>query len=275
MLDYKVVICGCTKNSGDYILNRLVKLSQLGKKFSQYKIIIYENDSSDNTVERFKTFKKHCSKFQYISENGIANKFSGIHSRVQIITHGRNTLLNIVEKQYGDYDLLIMIDLDDVMKDFDSQNLVEIFSKYNIEHWDGLTANCEGSYYDIWALRIPPHIWKDELHGKIWDKPLNHDCWNEIVDDIPVRTCIKNYQRPIPVHMPLIETESSFNGLGIYKISKIKGYRYDAFNRDKDNNIIFGQCEHVSFHRKLRQTGGRIFICPLIQMSCAMEHIRK
>lgn len=275
MIDKKVIIAGCTKNSGQYILAHLIKLGELGKQFSEYKIIIYENDSSDNTIELLELYKKSNKNFIYISEKGISTKYSPHHNRVQIITHGRNYLLTLVYEKYSNYDLLIMVDLDDVLKKFNAKNCAQQISRHNDVEWSGLTANCEGPYYDIWALRIPATLWDPEIHGKIWPGPLEHDCWNQISNNIPQRVCIKNYQKIIPLNMPLIETESSFNGIGVYKIDKIKDIKYDAFYRNQDNQIIFGQCEHVSFHRNIRNNGGKIYICPSLMMNSQTEHIQK
>jgi hypothetical protein len=275
MQEYKVVICGLTKNSEQYIMNHMLKLSTLGKLFSQYKIIIYENDSTDKTVEKFKTFKKHCSHFFYISEQGIVDKYNEPHRRVKIISHGRNKILNLIFQKYSTYDLMIMVDLDNVFESFSPSEFLKQISCYTSQSWDVLTANCDGPYYDIWALRIPPTVWKNEIHGKIWEKPLSHDCWNEMVDSIPPRICIKQYQKKIPYNLPLIETESSFNGLGIYKLSAIKNCTYDPYNRDDNNTVRFVQCEHVSFHRQIRKNGFRIFICPSMLMKCATDHIQE
>ena len=65
MNNYKAVIVGCTKNNEKYIRSNLLKLVQIGSQFNDYKIIIYENDSTDNTVQPMKTlilFMKHRLK---------------------------------------------------------------------------------------------------------------------------------------------------------------------------------------------------------------------
>jgi len=266
-MNYKIVIAGCTKNSSSYISEHLLRLVEIGKLFKTYNIIIYENDSTDNTCEVLNRFKRDNNNFDFIHEENIIErlKYKG-HIRSQTIAHGRNRLLKVISHLYSTYDLMIMIDLDNILDRFKPKHILNIFNYGDV--WDALTANCINKYYDIWALRIPPTVWNPAIHGKIWDKPLMHDCWTQIVDNIHPRECVKNYQKIIPIKSPLIETVSSFGGLGIYKIAAIKGCEYNSF----DNNIP--QCEHIAFHRDIIRNGGHIFICPSLLVNCPLEHLQ-
>jgi hypothetical protein len=267
----KVVLCGCTKNSGRYIFEHLTILAELGKQFTEYMIIVYENDSADNTVGRMEDFKRECPSFEYISQQGVASRFAGPHDRVRIIAHGRNTLLDRIREHYAEYDLMIMIDLDGVVRDLKPSYIAKTIQKYLPQEWSALTTNCTGPYYDIWALRVTPSMWDADIHGKIWEQPLTHDCWAEIRDNVLPRACIKSYQRLIPVTLPLIETESSFNGMGVYRIGRILTCKYDPFNYVNGR----GHCEHVAFHREIRNLGGKIFICPSLLVTGQAEHIQR
>jgi len=277
MHTYKIVIAGCTKNSGNYIYQRLLKLVEIGDMFNDYQIIIYENDSTDNTLQELEKFKhEYSNNFTLINENNVLEKYikyKQIHIRVQTIEHGRNRLLNEINEKYSAYDFMLMIDLDNILDNFQTNSISNIF-KYDINQWDVLTANCINRYYDIWALRISNQVWNEDIHRKIWHKPIMHDCWNEIVDNIRPSFCVKIYQKIIPINTPLIETESSFGGLGIYKITKIKNCKYDSFCYDTYGNILKGQCEHVAFHKGIKNNGGRIFICPSLLVNCPIEHLQ-
>ena len=266
-MDYKIVIAGCTKNSASYISEHLLRLVEIGKLFKTYNILIYENDSTDNTCEVLNRFKRDNNNFDFIHEENIIErlKYNG-HERAQTIAHGRNRLLKVISHLYSTYDLMIMIDLDNILDRFNPKHILNIFNYGDV--WDVLTANCINKYYDIWALRIPPTVWNQAIHGKIWDKPLAHDCWYQIVDNIHPRECVKNYQKIIPIKSPLIETVSSFGGLGIYKIAVIKGCEYNSV---ENNNP---QCEHITFHRDIIRKGGRIFICPSLLVNCPLEHLQ-
>lgn len=267
MQNISVVICGCTKNSGSYIFQHLLTLSKLGKLFQKYKLVIYENDSTDNTVVELQRFKKHCAHFTYLTERGIDLQYRG--ERVPIICHGRNKLLETVFQKYGGYDRMIMMDLDNVMTSFEPLGFVKAIAQYEHVNWAGLTANCKGPYYDIWALRMPDSLWASEIHGLLWEKPLDHDCWNERIDGIPRNVLVQRYQVCIPEMFPLIPTVSSFGGLGIYKLAAIRGCSYNAI----DDGVI--RCEHVDFHRQICAKGGKLFLCPAILMDCPTDHIQR
>jgi hypothetical protein len=275
MYDYKVILVGCTKNSGSYIHTHLTRLNVLSKYFTKFNIHIYENDSSDDTVNQLDLFKLNNSNFDFISESNVEKKYIPMkhHLRVQIISHGRNMLLKVINTSYVDYDYMIMIDLDTVLLNFNAKCIDTIFS-HDPTKWDVLTANCDGPYYDIWALRISPNIWVQSIHGKIWERPIIHDCWSQQVGNISTHNCVKSYQKVIPQNSPLIETDSSFGGFGIYRINKIKNCSYNPFFY-YENMILYGHCEHVSFHKDIRNNGGRIFICPSFLVSCPVEHLQK
>jgi hypothetical protein len=276
MYDYKVILVGCTKNSGSYIYEHLTRLNQMAIFFTKFNIVIYENDSTDNTVEQLNLFKSNNSNFNFISETNVVEKYiqnKHINLRVQIIAHGRNCLLHIVNSLYTNYDYMLMIDLDTVLNNFDPNNIHKIFS-YDVNLWDVLTANCNGPYYDIWALRITQNIWQNDIHGKIWNNPIIHDCWAQQVMNMSFKDCVKSYQKVIPMNSSLIKTDSSFGGAGIYRINKIKDCYYNPFCYNH-RNMLSGQCEHVSFHQDINKNGGRIFICPSFIVNCPIEHIQK
>ena len=78
-----------------------------------------------------------------------------------------------------------------------------------------------------------------------------------------------------------IPVTSAFNGMGIYKISKIKNCKYEGFTRKctcKNYNVI-GKCrfdtvDHASFHEDMiKKNNAKIFICPQLLVDCQVEHL--
>ena len=272
MHKYKVILCGCTCNSGNYIYDHLLSLGRIGRYFTDHVIIVYENGSIDNTIQQLKKFKEHNTNFYYIHETKVAYsmKMTGI------IAHGRNMLLNEINQKFNDYELMIMTDLDKVLDNFDPQCIEDVF-KYDINSWDVLTANCLNRYYDIWELRISLDIMGPLVHEPKWTKEMklnmNYDLWyDDNIDTdkshIDKISHIKLCQALIPRNYPLIESDLSFGGMGIYKISKIKNCKYDCM-RYINGNAIGEQCEHIAFHNSIRNNGGKIFICPSLIVNCA------
>ena len=243
-----LIVCGCTKNSESYIYKHLQLLYDIEPLFKTFKMLVYENDSDDNTVKILEKFKQTHPKFDYISEN-IQDDDDNL-SRTEILAHGRNTLL----KHIQGFDYMIMVDLDDVISTFKPSQL-----KYLFEHkeWDALFANCE-TYYDIWALRIEKDKWTPKCPFKV----IDYDCW-EKAHYHQSKHFVSQHQIKIPSSAPLIPVNSAFGGFGIYKVNKINinENRYDGSN----------QCEHVSFHKGMNN----LFICPKFMVNKQEHHLIK
>jgi len=220
-------------------------------------------------------------KITLISESGIQSR---LKYRTMIIAHGRNKLIEFVDSKNA-YDYMIMVDLDNVMTNFDQQGLIDAFS-YDLNSWDVLTGNCKGKYYDIWALRLNKANWSNS-HKKIWNRCIYYDCWDMVLhrhqQGIDERLLhIRPFQKHIPRELPLLQVDSAFGGIGIYKVSKIKNCRYYGFTRScscKQYIPIYGPCrletcEHVSFHEEmLKKNKAKIFICPQLIIKDQSEHI--
>jgi len=258
--DYKVVVCGCTKNSAAYIEEALKKMYNMQNIFKEFQLLVYENDSADDTVNILNKFGKDNPNFHLFSEKGVRE-----HQRTMVIAHGRNRLLDYVNTRFSDYDYIIMADFD-VMGLYTNDDFEQIF-KHDISKWDVLTANCNGPYYDIWPLRIETSLWKKEIHGDLWPDIIDYDCWQKGDRE---RYVYKN-QVIIPKTKPLIPVDSAFGGFGIYRMQIIKGCKYSG----QDISGKFGTCEHTHFNLEIREKNkGRIFICPSFIVECQLEHVK-
>lgn len=254
MYNYKVVICGCTINSAHYIEKHLDLLHGLEAIFEKCNIVVYENDSKDKTTEVLQSFKRTHTNFEYITENGIANK---LKHRPLIISYGRNVLMKYINEKYNNYDLMIMVDLDKVICKFDRNIIINVLDNYEYNSWDVLTGNCD-KYYDIWALRICRDIWNIKVHQSLWKNgPIDYDCWLPETGGKNRQRFVYENQVHIPTNYPLIPVDSAFNGIGIYKMKSVKNCTYSAIDKGKIT------CEHVAFHKRIKDlNNGKIFICP-------------
>jgi len=240
------IVCGCTKNSSSYIEKHLSLLYSMSPFFEKFKMMIYENNSTDNTREILEEFKKKHILFDYVSEN------INLSIRSQILAHGRNTLLNYI----SGYEYMIMVDLDDVIATFKPSQLKYLFETRD---WDALFANCLGKYYDIWALRIKK-AWMPECPFEM----IDYDCWE--MAKYKSKSIISKHQIQIPTTHGLIPVDSAFGGFGIYRVSAIKHAKYNGIKND--GKIV---CEHVEFHNQLK--GARLFICPKFLVNKQDQHI--
>jgi hypothetical protein len=239
MKQYSVVFGGTVRNVEQFIKKNLEHIDNCGKKFKDYAVVLYENDSSDKTRKILEDNKK--DNYHYIFDT------TNEPSRTKRLAHGRNQILNKV-RELNNYDFLIMLDLDDVNN---SGKFVESIDSCFINHdWDVLTGNQSGDYYDIWAFR------KRGL--------LDWDCWREHAraikngmsgseaSDKYVWGIIKKFE---PGQM--IEVESAFSGIAIYRLETLPdNCSYKGYYDDDGSEI----CEHVPFHECLKNNGLKIFV---------------
>jgi hypothetical protein len=230
MKKYNVIFGGTCRNVGDNIEDVLQNIEKCAKKFNTHSVVIYENDSSDNTRELLQKHKKE--NYYYIFEDNVTDS-----RRTKRIERGRNLVLDKVrEINNGNrYNYLILLDLDDVNKNGEFVDSID--TCFIREDWDVLTANQRASYYDLWALR---------------NEQLNYDCWKEISDTQPVCGNINMHFEP----SQFIEVDSAFGGAAIYKLSSVPySCKYNGEHPDGQE-----KCEHVDFNKCIKDNGGKIFI---------------
>lgn len=263
-----IVLCGCTKNSSGYIYRNLENLYNIKSLCKEFHVVLFENDSSDTTKDVLKEFRDSHLNVHLIFDtlNGkistpeTTKPYSRYVQKPLNLTYSRNSLLSYVRTHFLDFDYMIMVDLDSVIRDFKTSIINEVIEKYQYDSWDALTANSDKKYYDIWALRIHHDVWNPDLHGILWKDPIDYDCW--MMRD--KNKSVNANQICIPHNSPLIPVNSAFGGLGIYKISSIENCMYDA---EYDGSLT---CEHVYFHNEMIKKGCKIFICPslIVKSQC-------
>ena len=230
-----MVICGCARDNGKYLPDVLKKINEITKLCNKYYIIIYENDSIDNTLELLTEFnKKHKDKCHIISENNIDKIYP---KRTHRLGYTRNKILDYIEQnEFNDkYNYYLNMDLDDVNVNLDVNSIKRVLkSRLN---WDVVSAN-QKDYYDYWALRTEKYnnnSWAEGLHPALSN---NKHLWGK-VDKI---------NKPFKVL-------SAFGGLAIYKMDKIKNCKYDGIYKNKYSKEE-EDCEHVEFHKQIREKNG-------------------
>jgi len=262
-------ICGPVKNCGLYIEKVLENMEKIGQLFDDYTILIFYDNSSDDTLEKLKNYQSKNPKMKF-----YVNKKKVSPYRTHNIAKARNFCLNYVKQNRGTYPFFIMMDCDDV----NCKNCnPEILQKYLVrEDWDALSFNTTPKYYDIWGLSIYPFCFS-----------YNHFENNVVYYDI-MQKYIMNCLNTLP-EGNLLSCISSFNGFSIYKTEKFMNTYYDGkiridlvprknLNAHKaitNSGVIykkyltadcrFEDCEHRAFHIMARQkSGARIMISPEI-----------
>lgn len=252
MKDKKIVICGALRNNELYLEKVLNNIYKITSFFHSYKIILYENDSNDNTIHLLKQFMDKDKNLICCFETNVDNTYQ---YRTQRLAYIRNNLLNYVLENYNDYDYLLIMDMDDVNQTEDIVNTFHNIFDFDENIWDIQTINQRVKYYDIWALRKKGII--------------EHDCWfevkrdlhNKIPYEISYQKYIGKFEKPYSLKRGLIPVISAFGGAAIYKISKLVEAKDASYNGFCNYGEI---CEHVHFHQTLKNKyNAKIFINPL------------
>ena len=252
------VICGTVKNC-DPFLNRVFNnMEKIGTLFQDYRIIIYYDNSTDDTLNTLKAYQLKNSKFEF-----YVNKSPLSPYRTHNIAKGRNFCINAIKEKYSTYKYFIMMDCDDVCASDIKLNILYKNLRRS-EAWDALSFNKQ-SYYDVWALSIYPYTfscWHFQNNAQ-WNKYIN-----KIMMAVPKNSLIKCY--------------SAFNGFAIYKTEKFLNCYYDGRLRIdyippkllQANIRVSGplklnnsqeDCEHRFFHYSaIFKNGARIRISPEI-----------
>ena len=265
-------ICGPVKNCAPYLPKVLANIEIIGSIFDDYKIVIYYDTSTDNTLEILKAYQMKNPRLLFYVNKRPASQF-----RTHNIATARNHCLKYVHENKDEFPYFIMMDFDDVnCKDVNIEPLKKILKR---EDWDGLSFNTTPAYYDIWGVSIWPFCFS----------------YNHFENNVQYYKIIQNYMTMKLSELPpgdLLPCISSFNGLSIYRTCKFLDTYYDGkvrldlFPKEyiqshseaqrsgivyKDYGHVKGQyedCEHRAFHQMARQnSGARIMISPEVLFS--------
>ena len=263
-------ICGPVKNCGPYLNKVLENIEKIGSLFDDYKIVLYYDKSSDDSLEILKKYQLKNPKLLF-----YINKIPTSRFRTHNIAKARNFCLNYIRNNKSIFPYFIMMDFDDV--NCKELNLDLLKKSLKREDWDGLSFNTSPFYYDIWALSIKPYYFS-YLHFK-QSNIFNHDSLKKYIDYLLKKIPKDN----------LLSCLSAFNGFSIYRTNKFLDTYYDGRIRVdllpkifinesskatkskiiyKKYDIVDGRyedCEHRAFHlQAIKNSGARIMISPQI-----------
>ncbi len=249
-----VAICSIVRDCGNKIQRNIPTIEKLRANFKSSVVIIFENDSKDNTKQILKEWSERspniiieCNNFATktipdFTTNG-ANKYYS-HSRISKMVEYRNHYLKKLEEINFNPDFVIVVDLD-VSKIY----LKGVLQSFEIaEQWDVVCANgvsmspkFKRRYHDTFAL---VELGKENTPQTEESIISNSNRWN----------FLKNGQPLIPVY-------SAYGGLSIYRYNAIKNLRYRTIINE--DNRVEVRCEHFSFCHDIREKGfSKIFINP-------------
>jgi len=260
MKSLNVIIYGTIRDIERHFIKSFTNLELLSDFFNKVHIIIFENDSSDNTRKLMNKWESHKNKNKNINkkillEENLINKFP---LRAHRLAYCRNQILNYIFDNNLDkqYQYAIHCDLDDRFWSLDFDSICNCF-QYDVNKWDAMfTINTNYDYYDFWALRCDQTWFNKNIFCCEIENNDNFDEFKKHEKEFC--SFLKNNTNK------LISVQSAFNGLGIYKLNSLKNCRYKAdYNCNKCKGKISGCFEdndHIGLHKTMIQNNCKLFI---------------
>lgn len=223
-----ILVCGVVKNTGNILINNIKLAYQLKDNCNKFKMIIYENNSTDNTKEILKSVSVDNNIkviMENISEEDIKKsskiwaytKVTGSNHpcRIEQICNARNKVIEEINKEeYNDYNIVIWIDLDS--KGFAVHEIEKSIVAVENNEKIVLTANSP-SYYDYYALRS-----KHSIYNLLGPEIIGERFW-QIMRKQPIQ---------FNGNTSLMEVYSGFNGIGVYHKNVFKNNKYNCMVDD-------------------------------------------
>lgn len=222
----KIVMCCLARNNEDIIQKTIDRFRYIGGHFNDYHIVIFENDSSDNTRQIIKNntgddltlidCPNDC-RFNIRRMYDIGEKSL---ERFQKMAFFRQQYLNYVKEHFSNWDYMMVYDSD--IKG--CMDLTAFLDFFDIEReWDAFCVNGVTSLLDI---TYDPVAFKDL--GKT-EVPYN------FINDI-VNLNLKKHKDYIA---------SGFNGCAVYKMNGVVKSNYMYPN--------IKSCEHLLFNYNFKR----------------------
>jgi hypothetical protein len=252
-----LLIVGCVRNGAATIGENVLRLSQAFSKFPEVYWLLIESDSSDNSLEVLRNISESIPNFKYMPQGVLSEK---IPLRTERLAYCRNVYLQEIKNNsiYKNVEYVVVSDFDDTNTLLTEEAILSCWIRTD---WDVCTANQQGPYYDIWALRHP--LWSPS------------DCWLEhrFLSQFSRRpsdlayACVFSKMIELPPRGEWLEVDSAFGGMAIYRKSIMSQAAYIGLY---ENGMEV--CEHVPFHLAIRAAGGKIYINPKLINTDYTEH---
>lgn len=254
----KIAICSIVRDCDKNLKKNIPIINEITSYFKSSIVIIFENDSIDNTKNILKEWSEkssnvliQCKDFGNktipdSTDNGV-NKYFSV-ARINKMVKYRNNYLQKLEEINFNPDFVIVVDLD--VTKLSIKGILHSFGL--IDQWDVVTANgysispkLKRRYHDTYAL---VELGKENIPQTEESILNNAQKWN----------FLQNKQSLTPVF-------SAHGGLSIYRYKAIKKLRYRII-KNKDNRVEV-RCEHFALCHDIREKGfSRIYVNPLLEL---------
>jgi uncharacterized membrane protein len=224
--DKSLVIAGALRDVADTCAGVLSTIDSVRKQFEKCTVILYENDSKDDTVNIVK--KWAMGKKDVVL---LLNQVNEGKSRTERIGIARQKIVDYAKKDplLRGYDYLLCLDFGTENASKKLSNTIHHAVDTMIDKPNVMGIFPSGDFYDSWPLRIKGVVEYD-VHKKFINQFytwwINHKM-NKIIDEAREKG-------------EMIEVDSAFGGAALYRLKDVinSGTEYDGTET----------CEHTSFN---------------------------
>lgn len=264
MVEGTIVVGVLARDCVNSLVRNIPRVEQLGSLFTDYKVVVYENDSQDGTTELVQRWSAENPNVTAICETILQKTIPGKSgdcpypaksvSRISKMVGFRNRVLDEVRAKYSpDYFMFIDIDIES----FDPFSVVESIKRAPAD-WGALFAN--------------GHVYFANKDGGETPSSFQYDAYAFLPAGVDFRKTgdwvISKHFHDITAYtfdeklseVPFLPCSSAFNGMGIYRWQAIDGLQYSVEQTGelKRANACF--CEHVPFNDAVRQRGFGLYV---------------
>ena len=256
----RFLISGLTRDSEKYIESEIKHLNALFCEFGQVSFYLIESDSKDTTLS---TLESIANELANVSFTAMGKLESRIPTRTERLRLCRNEYVKWIRANSEKFDYVVIVDFDGMNNQLTKKGIKSSLDRNFF--WDACFPNQLLGYYDLYALRCKKWVEQDflpPLRKQLEEIRLrkSHSRLRKICaffqEDAIRRQAIYRNMRLLPPWGSLIEVDSAFGALAIYKPECFMIADYGKINSD------YSECEHVVFHRSLILKGKKLVINP-------------
>lgn len=255
----RITIFGMVRDCGKALRRNIPTVEAIATYFADYRIVVLENNSKDNTKEVLRTWQRDNNKVTTLINDFDESKYKQILfderyykyfqlNKLQKYYDYRNQLKEYVDSLDFDSDYSMLIDLDVIRIDVKG-----VITSFGTDiNWDAVTANgysfapsMKRRFHDTFAL-----------------------CEYGMEDKKQTLQMVRDYQSIfgfLRKGMPFIRVFSSYGGIAIYRTEAIKGLKYvPAMNEYGQVQV---RCEHFALFQAMAERGyDKVFINPNMEV---------
>jgi len=251
MSNTRIVIGGLFKDSAGKFNLFKKRINYLSKYFKDLQVVIFENDSSDNSRILLLDWEKSQSNVHIIklvdNEFCLLKRKSAVshgtfsNTRMSMMAQYRNYIKEYVDINFSDYDYFAVIDTD-TTGPISINGLAHSFSTQPTLNWDMIASNGRTGLFATFGT------------FKYYD-PISIYNYNKSIDYNTIYISKITFKLDSLNNEP-IKVDCAFGGFAIYKMSSIKNVTYFPH----DGKYI---CEHTIFTNNMKLNGfSKFYIDP-------------